>query len=61
MSSQAQIKAQKRYEEKCMQWHMRLNLVKDSDIVAWLKVQKSASASVKDLIRKSIAERSSKV
>lgn len=44
-------KAQKRYDAKCKQLKIRLRLDKDADIIEWLKVQPSANAKIKELIR----------
>lgn len=58
--NEALKRAQKKYNAKTAQWHMRLNRETDADVIEWLNTQASASASVKALIRANIARKKAK-
>lgn len=57
MVRQSQKDAIKRYSAKCKQFCLRFRKDKDADLIIWLDNQRSASESIKRLIRRDIRER----
>ena len=57
MTSNAQLAAQKRYDEKnTRQYKMKLNLVTDKEIIDWLDQQENKQGYIKKLIEKDMRE-----
>lgn len=52
--TEALKKAQRKYEKKMKNFHLKLRIDNDADIIAWLKEQESANARIKELIRSDI-------
>ena len=57
MTSEAQLAAQKRYDEKnTRQYKLKLNLVTDREIIDWLDRQENKQGYIKRLIEKDMSE-----
>ena len=55
--SPAQYKAQRKYDAAhTKQLQMKLHLVNDADVIAWLEKQPSKQGAIKQLIRRQIEE-----